>query len=335
MKYVKRSILLSQRRINMTKIAFIFPGQGSQTVGMGAELIASNDSSKKFYTEADSLLGFDLSKLMLEGPQEELTLTYHAQPALLTTGVMIAEQLVQNGITPSFTAGHSLGEYSALVASGVMKFEDAVMAVHKRGLFMNDAVPAGQGSMAAILGLDAEALKVVTDQVTADLGEVVQLANLNCPGQIVISGTAKAVEVASEKAKEAGARRALPLVVSGPFHSELMRPAASKLQEMLAGIQMSDAQTPVIANVTAQSVTSAAEIRGLLVEQLYSPVRWEETVRQLIAEGVDTFIECGPGKVLSGLVKKVDRKLATYCVYDEASLQAVVEASKEWAVNEI
>ncbi|VEI04740.1 ACP S-malonyltransferase [Kurthia zopfii] len=319
----------------MTKIAFIFPGQGSQTVGMGAELIASNDSSKKFYTEADSLLGFDLSKLMLEGPQEELTLTYHAQPALLTTGVMIAEQLVQNGITPSFTAGHSLGEYSALVASGVMKFEDAVMAVHKRGLFMNDAVPAGQGSMAAILGLDAKALKVVTDQVTADLGEVVQLANLNCPGQIVISGTAKAVEVASEKAKEAGARRALPLVVSGPFHSELMRPAASKLQEMLAGIQMSDAQTPVIANVTAQSVTSAAEIRGLLVEQLYSPVRWEETVRQLIAEGVDTFIECGPGKVLSGLVKKVDRKLATYCVYDEASLQAVVEASKEWAVNEI
>lgn len=319
----------------MTKIAFIFPGQGSQTVGMGAELIASNDNSKKFYTEADSLLGFDLSKLMLEGPQEELTLTYHAQPALLTTGVMIAEQLVQKGITPSFTAGHSLGEYSALVASGVMKFEDAVMAVHKRGLFMNDAVPAGQGSMAAILGLDAEALKAVTDQVTADLGEVVQLANLNCPGQIVISGTAKAVEVASEKAKEAGARRALPLVVSGPFHSELMRPAASKLQEMLEGIQMSDAQTPVIANVTAQSVTSADEIRGLLVEQLYSPVRWEETVRQLVAEGVDTFIECGPGKVLSGLVKKVDRKLATYCVYDEASLQAVVEASKEWAVNEI
>lgn len=319
----------------MTKIAFIFPGQGSQTVGMGAELIASNDNSKKFYTEADSLLGFDLSKLMLEGPQEELTLTYHAQPALLTTGVMIAEQLVQKGITPSFTAGHSLGEYSALVASGVMKFEDAVMAVHKRGLFMNDAVPAGQGSMAAILGLDAEALKAVTDQVTAELGEVVQLANLNCPGQIVISGTAKAVEVASEKAKEAGARRALPLVVSGPFHSELMRPAASKLQEMLGGIQMSDAQTPVIANVTAQSVTSADEIRNLLVEQLYSPVRWEETVRQLIAEGVDTFIECGPGKVLSGLVKKVDRKLATYCVYDEASLQAVVEASKEWAVNEI
>lgn len=319
----------------MTKIAFIFPGQGSQTVGMGAELIASNDNSKKFYTEADSLLGFDLSKLMLEGPQEELTLTYHAQPALLTTGVMIAEQLVQKGITPSFTAGHSLGEYSALVASGVMKFEDAVMAVHKRGLFMNDAVPAGQGSMAAILGLDADALKAVTDQVTAELGEVVQLANLNCPGQIVISGTAKAVEVASEKAKEAGARRALPLVVSGPFHSELMRPAASKLQEMLGGIQMSDAQTPVIANVTAQSVTSADEIRNLLVEQLYSPVRWEETVRQLIAEGVDTFIECGPGKVLSGLVKKVDRKLATYCVYDEASLQAVVEASKEWAVNEI
>lgn len=319
----------------MTKVAFIFPGQGSQTVGMGAELIEANASSKAFYTEADQLLGFDLSKLMLEGPQEELTLTYHAQPALLTTGVMVAQQLMDHGVHPDFTAGHSLGEYAALVASGVMRFEDAVVAVHKRGLFMNDAVPAGQGSMAAVLGLDAEALQTVTDAASGEVGEVVQLANLNCPGQIVISGTAKAVEVASEKAKETGARRVLPLVVSGPFHSELMRPAASKLQEMLADIQMNDAKAPVIANVTAKAVTDATEIRSLLVEQLYSPVRWEETVRQLVAEGVDTFIECGPGKVLSGLVKKVDRKLTTYCVFDEASLQQVVEATKEWNTSEV
>lgn len=319
----------------MTKIAFIFPGQGSQTVGMGAELIAAHDVSKQMYNKADDLLGFELSKLMLQGPQEELTLTYHAQPALLTTGVMIADQLMKYGISPDYTAGHSLGEYSALVASRVMSFEDAVVAVHNRGLYMNEAVPAGQGSMAAVLGLDATALQVVTDQVTAELGEVVQLANLNCPGQIVISGTAKAVEVASVQAKEAGARRVLPLVVSGPFHSELMRPAATKLQNMLTAIQMSDAEVPIIANVTAQPVTKSSEIRQLLVEQLYSPVRWEETVRQLIANGVDTFIECGPGKVLSGLVKKVDRKLTTYCVYDEATLQTVIEASKEWNTREV
>lgn len=319
----------------MTKIAFIFPGQGSQVVGMGADLIASHNASEQLYTKADELLGFELSKLMLQGPKEELTLTYYAQPALLTTGVMVAERLMENGISPDFTAGHSLGEYSALVASRVMKFEDAVVAVHKRGVFMNEAVPAGEGTMAAVLGLDAETLKTVTDGVTSELGEVVQLANLNCPGQIVISGTVRAVEMAGVKAKEAGARRVLPLVVSGPFHSELMRPAAAELKGMLDTVEMTDAKVPVIANVTAAPVTKASEVRQLLVEQLYSPVRFEETIRQLIANGVDTFIECGPGKVLSGLVKKVDRQLTTYCVYDEETLQEVVEASKEWNTSEV
>lgn len=314
----------------MTKIAFVFPGQGSQTVGMGQEFVLKEPTCKKFYDTADQLLGINLSKLMLEGPQEELTLTYHAQPALLTTGVMIAEKLKQAGIKPDFTAGHSLGEYAALVTSGVMSFTDGVQAVHKRGIYMNEAVPAGQGAMAAILGLDRDLLKQVTDEVSTT-GEVVQLANLNCPGQIVISGTAQGVKEASEKAKEAGARRAIPLVVSGPFHSELMRPAANKLQEMLSKVEMEDALIPVIANVNAQPVTSKDKIQSLLVEQLFSPVLWEDSVRTLIAEGVDVFVECGPGKVLSGLIKKVDRSVKTYCVYDEATLDQLLEAAKEWA----
>lgn len=314
----------------MTKIAFIFPGQGSQVVGMGQEFVLNEPECKEFYDQADQLLAIELSKLMLEGPQEELTLTYHAQPALLTTGVMIADKLKRAGIEPDFTAGHSLGEYAALVASGVMTFADGVQAVHKRGIFMNEAVPAGEGAMAAVLGLERDVLKQVTDEVSQN-GEVVQLANLNCPGQIVISGTAKGVEMASEKAKEAGARRVISLVVSGPFHSELMRPAASKLQQMLSEIQMQDAVIPVIANVNAQPVTASSVISNLLVEQLYSPVLWEDSVRTLLAEGVDVFIECGPGKVLSGLVKKVDRKVKTYCVYDEATFNQVLEAAKEWA----
>lgn len=314
----------------MTKIAFVFPGQGSQTVGMGQEFVTKEPACKKFYDHADQLLGINLSTLMLEGPKEELTLTYHAQPALLTTGVMIAEKLKEAGIKPDFTAGHSLGEYAALVVSNVMSFADGVQAVHNRGIYMNEAVPAGEGAMTAILGLDRDALKQVTDEVSKT-GEVVQLANLNCPGQIVISGTAKGVEVASEKAKEAGARRAISLVVSGPFHSELMRPAAGKLQQMLSNIEMQDAVIPVIANVNAQPVTSSSVITNQLVEQLYSPVLWEDSVRTLLAEGVDVFIECGPGKVLSGLVKKVDRKVKTYCVYDEATFDQVLEEAKEWA----
>jgi [acyl-carrier-protein] S-malonyltransferase len=307
----------------MTKIAFIFPGQGSQSVGMGKQLIENDAESNQFYQQADQVLGFSISDIMLNGPAEELTKTYHAQPALLTTSSMISSKLIEAGITPDYTAGHSLGEYSALVASGVIRFEEAVLLVHQRGLFMNEAVPAGVGAMAAILGLDRAALTAVTDAVT-NTGETVQVANLNCPGQIVISGTATGVKEASIQAKEAGAKRAIPLVVSGPFHSELMRPAAYKLDEAITSIDLQEAKIPVISNVTAGPVTESSVIKNLLVEQLYSPVRWEESVQKMIELGVTVFIECGPGKVLSGLVKKIDRAVTTYCVFDEESLQQVI-----------
>ena len=316
----------------MTKIAFIFPGQGSQTVGMGQEFVENSADSKAFYNRADQSLGFELSKLMLEGPAEELTLTYHAQPALLTTGVMVAEKLQAAGITPNYAAGHSLGEYGALVIAGVLSFEDAVSVVHKRGLYMNEAVPAGQGAMAAILGMELEALHEVTEKVS-EAGDPVQVANVNCPGQIVISGTKEGVEKASVAAKEAGAKRAIPLVVSGPFHSELMRPSSNKLGATLATISLLEPKIPVIGNVMAKELENVSAIQQELVEQVYSAVQWEASVREMIAQGVDVFIECGPGKVLSGLVKKIDRSVATYCVYDEASLEAVIEAAKEWTIN--
>ncbi len=311
----------------MTKIAFVFPGQGSQKVGMGTEFVQNHEQSKQFFKEADNKLGFSLSQLIEEGPQEELTLTYHAQPALLTVGAMIAERLKEEGIEPDFTAGHSLGEYTALVASNVLPFEEGVLAVHNRGLYMNEAVPAGVGAMAAVLGAETELIEDITKKVTAE-GDAVQPANLNCPGQVVISGTKEGVEKACAALKEAGVRRTILLDVSGPFHSSLMEPAAEKLRETLNNIKMNNANPPVVANVNAKVIEDSNELKELLVEQLYSPVRWEDSVRTMLENGVTHFIECGPGKVLSGLIKKIDRKATVLSVYDEQSLKEVVETLK-------
>lgn len=309
----------------MEKIAFVFPGQGSQTVGMGKEMATQHKQANHIFDLADETLGFSLSKVIFEGPQETLTLTTNAQPALLTTSVALLKGLEEAGIRPDYTAGHSLGEYSALVASGALDFKDAVYTVRKRGEYMEEAVPSGEGTMAAVLGLDRSILHDICQHVT-EAGDPVQLANLNCPGQIVISGTVAGVQKAGDRAKEAGAKRVLPLQVSGPFHSMLMKPAAEKFQAILDEINVKDAEIPVVVNVTAAPETDSAMIRKKLIEQLYSPVLWEDTVEKLIKLGVGTFVEVGPGKVLSGLIRKVDRNVKTVSVQDTESLQAAVAA---------
>ncbi len=306
----------------MSKIAFVFPGQGSQAVGMGLELAQQSQAARAVFEAADEALGFALSDLCFNGPEEALRLTANTQPAILATSVAVLEALreKQPGFTPDFLAGHSLGEYSALVAAGALSFADAVKTVRARGQFMEEAVPAGQGAMAAVLGMERAALDEVCALVSAS-GHPVQLANLNSPGQIVISGSAEGVRLAGEKAKEAGAKRVMPLNVSGPFHSKLMAPAAEKLSAVLDGVTIRDASVPVVANVSARPVTQAEEIKQSLIEQVAAPVLWEDSVQWMVQEGVTVFVEIGPGKVLSGLIKKIAPKDAqVFAVQDAASL---------------
>ncbi|WP_054029016.1 ACP S-malonyltransferase [Bacillus sp. FJAT-28004] len=307
----------------MSKTAFVFPGQGAQAVGMGKDAFDAFDRSRAIFEKADEALGFSLSQIIFEGPEETLKQTANTQPALLTVSVALLEALEGCGLKPDYVAGHSLGEYSALVAAGVLSFEDAVRTVRARGQFMEQAVPSGQGAMAAVLGAERDTLAALCAAITAE-GSAVELANVNCPGQIVVSGTAEGVHAVVQRGKEeAGAKRVIPLEVSGPFHSSLMKPAAVNLQASLANIAMKDANVPVVANVTANAVTSADEIRGLLVEQVYSPVLWEDSVRYLIEQGVDTFVEIGSGTVLAGLIKKIDKNIRVISINSISALEAL------------
>lgn len=306
----------------MSKVAFIFAGQGAQYAGMGKELADNIEASKKVFEEADKALGFEISKLCFEGPKENLDKTENTQPAVLTTSIAALKALEEKGIKPDFTAGLSLGEYSALVCSGVLNFSDAVKLVRKRGRFMQEAVPEGVGTMAAILGLASEDVREICREASS-LG-IVEPANFNCPGQIVIGGEIEAVKAASEKAKEKGAK-VMPLSVSAPFHTSMLKPAADKLEEELKNIELGSVKTPIITNVTADYVGSKEEVKELLKKQVMSSVLWENTIKRMLDDGVDTFIELGPGKVLSGFVKKIDRKVKVVNIEDIKSLEKAVE----------
>ncbi|SMF81288.1 [acyl-carrier-protein] S-malonyltransferase [Paenibacillus uliginis N3/975] len=292
----------------MGKIAFVFPGQGAQSIGMAKDVFEEVSSSQRVIETVDESLGFSLSSIMFEGPDQELKQTYNTQPALLAASVAYLEAFREKGITPDYVAGHSLGEYSALVAAGVLSLEEAAVIVRARGEYMEQAVPGGQGAMAAVLGADREALSNLCCSISED-GTPVELANMNCPGQIVISGSAEGVGAAAERVKEAGGKRAIPLEVSGPFHSSLMKEAADRLAGKLKNVKLSTPAVPVVANVTALPVSDVEEIRKLLVEQVYSPVLWQDSVEWMISQGVDTFVEIGPGNVLTGLIKKIDKSV--------------------------
>ena len=307
----------------MSKLAFLFPGQASQYPGMGRDLFDHFPESRAVFEEADDALGFSISKICFEGSEEDLKLTENTQPAILTVSVAAFRALESRGIMPDFAAGHSLGEYSALVAAGAMAFSDAVKLARRRGSYMQAAVPAGEGAMAAILGLSpsdvAEVCKKAADN------EIVSPANLNSPEQTVISGSASAVKRAVEIASQSGAKRSVMLPVSAPFHCALMKPAQDRFEKDLRATNFSALRFPVVTNADAGAVTSGDEAREALIRQITLPVRWLDSVREIIESGVTVFVEVGPGKVLSGLMRQIDRSVRCFNVEDSASLQAALD----------
>lgn len=303
----------------MSKTAFIFPGQGSQYSGMGKELSENFPVARQIFEEADDALRFKLSAVCFSGSEDELKLTANTQPAILTTSIAVLRVLEQEtGQKAGYLAGHSLGEYSALVCSGVLKFQDAVRTVRARGTFMQEAVPVGVGAMAAILSIDKDILIEICAE--AAQGEVVSPANFNSPGQIVIAGHATAVNRAMEIAKAKGFRKAMLLPVSAPFHCALMKPAADRLAEVITAIAFGSMSTAVVTNVEAKANLDSTKVAGLLVEQVCSPVLWEQTILEMVSSGVDKFVEIGPGKVLSGLVKRITKDVAVANIEDSSGL---------------
>ena len=302
----------------MDNFAVVFPGQGSQYVQMGFDFYNQFSAARQVFEQADEILEYSLSSIIFNGPDEKLRITQYTQPALYVTSLAIWSVFKDLGLNPSFMAGHSLGEYSALAAAESLSFEDGLLMVSKRGEFMEEAVPAGLGTMAAVMGMDIEALTALCHQIT-EAGNVVELANMNTSNQIVISGTKAGVEQAIELAKLNGARRVIPLSVSGPFHSRLMQPAKEKLQPIVNNSEIYEAKIPVVMNVTGKGETNPLKIRTNLIDQVVSPVLWTNSVEWIIANGVDTFIEIGPGKVLAGLVKKIAKTANTYSIEDVAS----------------
>lgn len=306
----------------MGKLAFIFPGQGAQYVGMGKDIAAEYKSADAIFDEATEALGFDIKEMIFNGDDETLKITENTQPTIVTTSVACMQPLLEKGIKPDFVAGLSLGEYSAHVAAGTVSFKDAVALVRKRGKFMQEAVPVGVGAMAAIIGLDNEA--VIESCKEASSVGVVQPANFNCPGQLAIAGEVAAVEKANEICKARGAKRAMMLPVSAPFHCSLLKPAGEKLAAELEKITLNDIQIPVVVNVTAQVVTNKNAVKETLINQVSSSVLWENCVKTMIEQGVDTFVEIGPGKVLSGFVKKINKEAKVLNVENIESLQNTI-----------